>query len=743
LEKTVIPNIYKQKYTGNENIKVDGNTYNFNGKDLSEIEDIYKELLKSYTKLIQETDAKKSQIRKITKLIKKTSTVQQNLLKEIYDDESIVYSKDAITYDGSKVKINAEIEDFFGTDFDSDIISSFYDKDEEGGESGVAINLGNEPINISNLNNRLNKYLEKFEELQDEQSDIESKNNLDSGATLSFMYLNGETIEGNTSTSEEDKFSGDGYKVRRVNYTENGTEETATASNIDNLSYSKLLKHYLLIDYVVDNYSEKYGDDLYVFFEVINNKKDEEGVKDLEEDLFFIYENKTICCKTDGCPECGSLTQANSVEENIKVLFSDVIISGEDGVDALIQAKREEEKENQPSQNTTENNESPEEKLERERKAELESIMKWAMHDVSQFNNRYETEAEYFSKLKMSDPFTYKNLVDKFKYFNPAFHAITPEGFNARLTFLQQCTRQGATSEMNGIGNGSTSNNLAFGRMPVCVLRIGDFIHTKVIIQSISINYGANGAMQWDLNPEGTGVQPMYAKISMNIVLIGGQSLETPISRLQNALSFNYYANAESYDNRADSATYNNNGDIKYNYVFDPMNQEEVKWGEESEKTTPAEDLVDIETTNDNEDKVAEENQSQQELDKASGVNSEGDGYKKGRINRPKPGVDKVGMELYGKLTNVIPSNIGLVIQNSQENIIIEYEINTNDNNVVVVKSVDLSKYQFKLKNSYEDNDLNYLIEVYKKAIIEEINNGETGGMQNDELIKRLIVTTK
>ena len=146
----------------------------------------------------------------------------------------------------------------------------------------------------------------------------------------------------------------------------------------------------------------------------------------------------------------------------------------------------------------------------------------------------------------------YKNIIEKFKYFSPAYHSISPEGFNARLTFLQQCTRQGHTISATDLNYAKIAGNLSFGRMPVCVLRIGDFINTKVIINSMSINYGANGTPQWDLNPEGIGVQPMYAKVQLGITIIGGQSLEGPINRLQNAVSFNYYANTGVYDNRSD-----------------------------------------------------------------------------------------------------------------------------------------------------------------------------------------------
>lgn len=169
---------------------------------------------------------------------------------------------------------------------------------------------------------------------------------------------------------------------------------------------------------------------------------------------------------------------------------------------------------------------------------------------------RYENEAQYFSKLQKTDSFLYQKITTKFKYFTPAFHSVSPEGFNARLTFLQQCTRQGHTIEPKISSTDSDkpteiAGNLSFGRMPVCILRIGDFIYSRVIITSMSINYGDN---QWDLNPEGIGVQPMMAKVNLGITILGGQSLEGPISRLQNAITFNHYANAGVYDNRADRA---------------------------------------------------------------------------------------------------------------------------------------------------------------------------------------------
>lgn len=170
---------------------------------------------------------------------------------------------------------------------------------------------------------------------------------------------------------------------------------------------------------------------------------------------------------------------------------------------------------------------------------------------------RYDNEGEFFELLEKNDPFMHHLITNKIRYFDPAFHSISPEGFNARLTFLHQCTRQGSTVGGADSQIGSTAYNLAFGRPPVCVLRLGDFYYTKIIINSISIQYETP---QWDLNPEGIGVMPMFAKVSLNFVFLGGSDLAGPISRLQNAVSFNYYANTGVYDNRAEMVEYNPDG---------------------------------------------------------------------------------------------------------------------------------------------------------------------------------------
>ena len=140
----------------------------------------------------------------------------------------------------------------------------------------------------------------------------------------------------------------------------------------------------------------------------------------------------------------------------------------------------------------------------------------------------------------------FKSTIDN--YYAPIFHSQTPEDFHKRLTFLQQCTRQGsakrysASVDDNGI---LRAKNSVFGRQPICILRIGDFYYTKVIIESINFDYSET---TWDTNPEGFGMQPMICKVTLNMKVIGGQSLKGPIDALQNAVSFNYYANSNFTD---------------------------------------------------------------------------------------------------------------------------------------------------------------------------------------------------
>ena len=132
-------------------------------------------------------------------------------------------------------------------------------------------------------------------------------------------------------------------------------------------------------------------------------------------------------------------------------------------------------------------------------------------------------------------------------YYYPAFHSQTPEDFHRRLTFLQQCMRQGAAKRYETVNEGGIlrAKNSVFGRQPICILRVGDFMYTKVIIENLTIDYTDT---TWDMNPEGMGMQPMLAKITLQMKVIGGQSLKGPIDALQNAVTFNYYANSNFSD---------------------------------------------------------------------------------------------------------------------------------------------------------------------------------------------------
>jgi hypothetical protein len=164
------------------------------------------------------------------------------------------------------------------------------------------------------------------------------------------------------------------------------------------------------------------------------------------------------------------------------------------------------------------------------------------------------SECDYFETIKEESPLVYDNLKDKLKFFQPGFHSMTPEGLNSRLTFLQQCMRPGDTIPTIRNDNGSRvvtyndATNTSFGAPPVLILRIGDFYNTKIIPKNLSLTYE-----DLDINPEGIGVQPMIANINLTFDFVGGSGLKESVDKLQNALTFNYYANTEIYDDRADS----------------------------------------------------------------------------------------------------------------------------------------------------------------------------------------------
>jgi len=179
----------------------------------------------------------------------------------------------------------------------------------------------------------------------------------------------------------------------------------------------------------------------------------------------------------------------------------------------------------------------------------------WSKNISKKVLRMFLSECDYFDTIKETTPMVYDNLKDKLKFFNPAFHSMTPEGLNSRLTFLNQCLRPGDTipvikkdAQGNTVLNYNDAVNTAFGSPPVLVLRIGDFYNTKIIPDSLQISYE-----NLDINPEGIGVQPMIANVSLSFKFVGGSGIKEAVDKIQNALSFNYYANTEIYDDRADA----------------------------------------------------------------------------------------------------------------------------------------------------------------------------------------------
>lgn len=207
------------------------------------------------------------------------------------------------------------------------------------------------------------------------------------------------------------------------------------------------------------------------------------------------------------------------------------------------------------------------------------------------------SECSYFEVMKETDPIVYEGIKSKIKFFQPAFHSTTPEGLNSRLTFLQQCLRPGDTIPVIGddgkVKEGGIQNT-AFGSPPICILRIGDFYHTKIAINQLSINYEP---LQFDLNPEGIGIQPMIADVNMSFYFIGGQGLKAPVSRLQNAISFNYFGNTEMYDDRAVATEDRSVFDNDLMKVIEDIQQFSVKDGQVERPEEAGDTIGEITTT--------------------------------------------------------------------------------------------------------------------------------------------------
>jgi hypothetical protein len=157
---------------------------------------------------------------------------------------------------------------------------------------------------------------------------------------------------------------------------------------------------------------------------------------------------------------------------------------------------------------------------------------------------------------------------EKLNVFSPVFNSQTPFDFTKRYTFLHQLTRPSKLSNITDI------SNTVFGRMPVFVIRYGDFIHSKAIAKSINFDIADS---TWDLNPEGMGAIPLYCNVTMDLTLIGGQSLAGPIDRIQTANDSNFIANSTF-----------NTGNYAGNKTFEKAREQEVtQWPNLGSKSIP------------------------------------------------------------------------------------------------------------------------------------------------------------
>ena len=159
-----------------------------------------------------------------------------------------------------------------------------------------------------------------------------------------------------------------------------------------------------------------------------------------------------------------------------------------------------------------------------------------------------------FDELKKDNKFPIG--FEKLNVFTPVFNSQTPFDFTKRYVFLHQLTRPARLRNINNI------ENTAFGRMPVFILRYGDFLHTKAIARSINFDMSES---TWDLNPEGMGAIPLYCNVTMDLTLLGGQSLAGPIDRIQTASDSSFIANTSF-----------NSGRYKENVRFTSSRKEEA-----------------------------------------------------------------------------------------------------------------------------------------------------------------------
>ena len=288
-------------------------------------------------------------------------------------------------------------------------------------------------------------------------------------------------------------------------------------------------------------------------------------------------------------------------------------------------------------------------------KEALDAYEKEKQERIKKIAAKYVNECDYFMALKKDSPFIYKSIGEKIENFHPAFHAITPEGFNSRLTFLQQCTRQGPQ-----MLNEDQPQNMVFGRPPICVLRIGDFYHTKIVIDSMNFSFDP---LQWDLNPEGIGVQPMVVKVDMGFKFIGGSSLGGPIKQLQNAVSYNFFANTGVY-NKAVKISADKLVDLRGTFIYGAFltpeqandiyssPKQDVKVPTEADKSSNTQNTVPAAQTTELKDKIETNTQNNNNTTPPPQSTTQGDNKPVTTEAPPGPKVNGGPIELEAEATS-------------------------------------------------------------------------------------------
>ncbi len=328
-------------------------------------------------------------------------------------------------------------------------------------------------------------------------------------------------------------------------------DSSSSSPSDENYNYKlSLRRSHSVIKYIIEKLGGK--EDKFVFDEIENNQIIKKQVQYTFKELGFEKQAGNLIIKTTNygetaLTEMGDCSKIKYNNQNLSLFSPTAYGCRQSNVNLTYYKKNNNDK-------SPTNNEIPVSKLVVAKEEKTDSKKKPPIDVMKRIIMKTLSECYYFQKLEETSPIVFNSLKEKLKYFHPAFHSTTPEGLNSRLTFLQQCVRPGDTIPIKGVSDESDLNarNTSFGPPPICVLRVGDFYHSKVIIRDVNISFEDS---TWDMNPEGIGVQPMIANVTLQINFIGGQGLEKPVERLQNALSSNFYANTEMYDERSISTT--------------------------------------------------------------------------------------------------------------------------------------------------------------------------------------------